>query len=181
LNTNDIFKLARNGDKEAEKLLFIKLRERFSFITQQRVEDNQDIEDIVQDSLMVIARKYIDIDFLSSFSAWARQVLENNILNFHRTRARRGRKMIKFLEQEKLKIQDMPNPEIKRRLLDCLKKLNESNIRHARILNFVHQGFKIEQICKKLNISKNATYVLLSRARDALRICMKNGIKKNEM
>jgi len=171
-----LFYEVRSGDKEAEKLLLEKLRERFRLITQQRVSDSQDVEDIVQDSLVVIASKSKAMDFQTSFSAWARKVLENNILNYHRTRARQKRKLERFAKQRNSAAEENLQLDLKRRLLDCLKKLNEANIRHARILNYSHQGYSIEQICEKLQISKNAAYVLLSRARVILRNCLEKGV-----
>ena len=124
---------------------------------------------------MVIARKSKDMNFQASFSAWAVKVLENNILNYYRTGARRRRKLERYAEQQDSAAEETLRPDLKRRLLDCLKKLNEANIRHARILNYSHQGYTIEQICEKLEISKNAAYVLLSRARATLKNCLEKG------
>lgn len=177
MNINKLHSIASNGDKNAERQLFQKLHERFRFIVQQKVVDRWDVEEIVQESLMAIARKYGNIDFKVSFSAWAYKVLENCILNYYRTKARRQSKMERISERQD-SISDVPDPEVKRRLLDCLKKVNETNIRHARILNFSYQGYTIKQICNRLSITKNAAYILLSRARAMLKICMEKGIVK---
>ena len=172
MTLNSLHSLARDGDQSAEGRLFQGLTESFRIFSQQRIWNEQDCEEIVQDSLTAIAAKYRAIDFEISFAAWAYRVLENNILNYLRSSTRRQRRLEKLTEMEKQKTSVSPDPLLKRRLLDCLKKVNEKNIRHARILNFKYQGYSLEQICQRLNLNRNSAYILLSRARKTLKDCL---------
>lgn len=172
MNINELYAIVHNGDKSAEKRLFDKLRERFQLILQQKIMNVTDTEDLLQNTLIVIARKYLNMDFETSFSAWAYKVLEYNILNYYRTKGRQRDKLEEFAEQHGDTAVIMPDSELKRQLLNCLKKINEANIRHARILNFSYQGYDMEKICEKLKLTKNGAYILLSRARAKLKICM---------
>ncbi len=172
MNINELYDIVRDGNKSAEKQLFDKLRERFQLILQHKIMNETDSEDVLQNTLIVIARKYLNIDFELSFSAWAYKVLEFNILNYYRTKGRHKDKLVEFAKQKNDSSVFVPNPELKRRLLNCLKKINEANIRHARILNFSYQGFDMEQICRKLKMTRNGAYILLSRARAKLKTCL---------
>ena len=65
---------------------------------------------------------------------------------------------------------------LKRRLIDCLRKLNGAYSRHARILNLAYKGFRAPEISEKLNIKTNNVYVLLHRARRLLKECLETGV-----
>ena len=67
------------------------------------------------------------------------------------------------------------DPSFKRRLLDCLKKVNQTNTRHARILNLHYQGYTVTDICGKFKITRNNVYIILSRARLMLKVCLEKG------
>ncbi len=178
LSINRLYEMASGGDKNAEKRLFEKLHERFQYIVQQKVTDSQDAEEIVQESMMVVARKYKGINFRVSFTSWAYKVLENRILFFYRTKGRRQRKMASIIAEQGHAAVVNPDPILRNELLECLKKVNEVNVRHARILNFVHQGFTVEQICRIMKISRNNAYIILSRARTMLKKCLEKGAIK---
>ena len=172
MNINELHALVQSGNKSAEKQLFDKLRERFGLFLRHKIMNMADAEDVLQNTLVVIARKYLDIEIETSFSSWAYKVLEFNILNYYRTKGRQKEKLEKLTVQQNETSIEVPDIDLKRRLLNCLRKINEANIRHARILNFSYQGFDMNQICEKLQLTRNGAYILLSRARTKLKICM---------
>ncbi|MCP4706251.1 MAG: sigma-70 family RNA polymerase sigma factor [candidate division Zixibacteria bacterium] len=172
MNINELYAQLLNGNKSSETQLFDKLRERFGLFLQHKITNEADAEDVLQNTLVVIARKYLNMAFDTSFSAWAYKVLEFNILSYYRTKGRQRDKLERLTAHHNEATMEMPDADLKRRLLNCLKKVNEVNIRHARILNFSYQGFDIEQICEKLGLTKNGAYILLSRARAKLKNCM---------
>ncbi|MDH4034538.1 MAG: hypothetical protein OEV80_12145, partial [candidate division Zixibacteria bacterium] len=67
------------------------------------------------------------------------------------------------------------DPALKRRLLDCLKKIRSTNLRYARILNLQYQGFDTEDVCRRLAVTRSNLYSLLSRARTVLELCLEEG------
>ena len=64
---------------------------------------------------------------------------------------------------------------LERQLLDCLRALNRSNGRHARILNLHYQGYSVEEICRRLSLTRTNFYTILSRARTILLACLEKG------
>jgi RNA polymerase sigma factor (sigma-70 family) len=174
LNINGLYDNARKGDRGAEEQLFKKLYESFSIFVQHRIWNKQDCEEIVQDSLMAIKDKYGNMHFEKSFSAWAYKVLENKILYFMRSRRYHENMYLQASEyRQPHKLHS--DPVFLRQLLDCLKKVSSKNMRHARILNMHYQGFSVNEICGKLKLTRNGMYILLSRARSLLKLCLEKG------
>ena len=176
MNINELHQEAVTGDKTAENRLFQYLSERFEQFAHHRIWNAEDAEDIAQEALALIAREYKSIGFQASFAAWAYKVLDNKILGYIKKKKQRGDKVI-TVDDVRL-IGDISiniNPELQSRLLDCLKKVGDSNRRHARILGLHYQGYGTEEICDRLQMTKNGFYITLSRARSMLEICLETG------
>lgn len=168
-----LYKRAKNGDSKAENVLLRLLHESFLLIVQHRIWKETDHEDIVQDTIVTILSKYKSLEIESSFAGWSYRVLNNKILDYVQ------KKTIRKRLEEQRKNEKEPvlagDPDLKKRLIECFRKISGTNLRHARILNLHYQGYTTEEICSKLNIKKNNTYVLLNRARAALEQCLGKG------
>jgi RNA polymerase sigma-70 factor (ECF subfamily) len=175
LNINELHSETRGGGQAAEERLFKGLSESFRLFVQHRIWNEQDSEEIVQDSLATIAAKYRVIEFDISFAAWAYKVLENKILHYYRTKRSRESRFSQTGEILDRAVSPKTNPDLKRRLLDCLRKISGVNRRHARILNLRYQGFSTDEICGRLDVTRNNVYILLSRARSMLKQCLEKG------
>ncbi len=175
MNINVLHEQARGGDLAAEGRLFEELTARFRLFAQQKISDRQDVLEVVQDALTTVVEKHGEIEFKVSFAAWAHQVLKNKILYYYRTRATRGSRMEPLPEGVEPPDQWEPNPEFEPRLLDCLRKVCAVNRRHARILNLHYQGYSVEDICGRLNLTRGNFYSVLSRARSMLELCLDKG------
>ena len=172
---NTFYHLVCGGDREAEKKLFDGLRERFGLILQQKVGNEQDAEELIQESLMVIAQKYRAIEIRTSFTAWAYQVLENKLLYYYRTKKSRRDRFVSITDGIADGESSPSDPTLKYRLLTCLKKINAVNPRFARLLNLHHQGYTVEDLCVRFGITANGVYTILSRARAMLKVCLEKG------
>ena len=161
-----------SGDRAAEEHLFVMLSERFKVFARQRVRNDQDAEEIVQDALMTIARRFKEIEFKTSFAAWAYRVLENKILTFYRDNKSTRTKLEKAAERAETTTPWKTDPSLKSALLECLKKVARANLRHARILNLHYLGYTVEEICQKLDLTRNNMYIMLSRGRSSLKTCL---------
>ena len=175
MTINDLYSLARDGSPGSEDKLFHGLGESFHIFVQQRIWNREDCEEIVQETLAAIAAKYREINFEISFAAWAYKVLENKILHYYRTKRCRESKFTPGDDEQERAASPATNPDLKRRLLDCLRKISGVNRRHARILNFCYQGFSTDEVCERLGVSRNNVYILLSRARSMLKLCLNEG------
>jgi RNA polymerase sigma factor (sigma-70 family) len=178
MNLNDLHKNASAGDKTAETRLFGKLLARFRLIARQRIGDSSDVEEVVQEALVVVARKYRDLKIEVSFGAWAQRVIDLGIKDFYRKKGRQESRRDQYVEL--LGSSDLSEEDVnlKRRLLHCLKRLHRVNHRHARILNLAYLGFDMTEICQKLALTRNNSYSVLFRARQALKDCLENGTAK---
>lgn len=161
-----------SGDQAVEGLLFATLSERFKVFARQRVRNEQDAEEIVQDALTTIARRFKDIEFKTSFAAWAYRVLENKILTFYRDSKSARTKLERVADRAEAAPESIPDPALKSALLECLRKVARANMRHARILNLHYLGYTVEEICQRLGLTRNNMYIMLSRGRASLKACL---------
>ncbi|MFH2037076.1 MAG: sigma-70 family RNA polymerase sigma factor [Candidatus Zixiibacteriota bacterium] len=175
MDINKLFEMAINGTKSNEDILFSKLSEIFRMFTRQRVWNDQDCQEIVQDALCVVAQQYRSIKIDVSFSAWAYKILEHKLMNYYRAKKVRESKFAQLQESDGHKSIPEITPELELKLIKCLKEIHNFNQDHLRILNLRYQGFEIKEICKKLGIIPNNVYVSLFRARKMLKECLKKG------
>ncbi|UCD63619.1 MAG: RNA polymerase sigma factor [Candidatus Zixiibacteriota bacterium] len=167
---------ARRGDKAAETQLFEHLRVRFVLLAKRRIGEEH-CEDIAQEACITVLEKLKSDAPEDNFEAWAYQVLRNKIGNYLQSHNLRQKKM---LHAEHIEDLDGPStgeidPMLRRRLLDCLKKILKVSPRYARALNFVQQGYDTEEICRRLDMKSNHLYVVLNRSRKMLSDCLDGG------
>jgi RNA polymerase sigma-70 factor (ECF subfamily) len=64
-------------------------------------------------------------------------------------------------------------PILASKLMECFKKLVNSNQKYARVLNLRYQGYSSDEVSQRLEIDVNNLYIILHRARKALLSCLK--------
>ena len=124
---------------------------------------------------MTVFSKYKEIEQIDNIAAWAHKIMNNKILNYFRAKALHGRKLDEVREGISKNEPNYQETPLENQLLDCLKKIGQTNLRHARILNLHYQGFTVQEICSKLDLSRNNLYSILSRARSMLEYCLDKG------
>jgi len=175
VNINTLHSRISSGGKAAEDLLFKKLSESFRLFLKQKIMQKQDLEEVVQETMLTIVEKYKDIEFKTSFSAWAYRVMEIKLLNYYKTKYTNKNRTAAIQDDRDISPAIDVDPILKKTLLDCLRKINDTNNRHARVLNLHFQGFIVREICEKLKLTRNGVYILLSRARTMLKNCLERG------
>ena len=178
LNINVLHNKAHTGDTVAEERLFECLSARFRLFVLQRVRNEQDCEEIVQEALRTVFEKYKEIEFQKSFAAWAYRVLENKILAHFKTRKLEENKLAHLASHIGQHQSANPDAALESKLLECLNKLGDANRKYARILNFHYQGYTVTEICEKLSLTHTNLYTILSRARSMLLACLERGEKE---
>ena len=175
LNINDLYEKTRAGDEDAEHRLFHILFVRFQSFVHHRISDRDDCNDIVQSAIMTISSELRKVEIQSSFAAWAYKILDNKILGYIKSkRIKAGREQ--YLSEEIAGGSLLEtNPLLESQIINCLRKIAKVNPRYTRILNLHFQGYTNVEICKKLNIAINNAYVILSRARSMLQLCLEKG------
>jgi RNA polymerase sigma factor (sigma-70 family) len=175
MSINELYNQACTGDKSAETELFKKLTDRFWVFAHRKVWDKADAEEIVQNALSIVVSEYRQIEFSTSFSAWAHKVIENKFLAYIQTKRRRSGRDVPLENADFLTDNWTPDPTLKMRLLDCFKQVGRASRRYARILNLHHLGFDRVEVCEKLGMTTAHSYVVMSRARAMLKECLEKG------
>jgi RNA polymerase sigma factor (sigma-70 family) len=171
----DILERAKAGELVAENRLFDDLLARFELFAARRFGRDA-AKDIAQEACITVLRKYRTETFTVGFEAWAYGVLKNTIRNYARETKTRDRVITPDPEIEREGgLDSEPEAELKLTLLDCLKRIFQTNPRYARVLNLVHQGFKAAEISERLDITPNHFYVILNRGRSLLKLCLETG------
>ena len=174
-NSMDLAQLYRNavnGEAAEERKLFDYLYDSFRAIIRLKNIEPDDAEDIVQASLMQIASNYRKIQITSSFAGWAHTVFRNQMIDHYRKVKTRRQRTTELADEQAAAV-DFPNPRLKAALIDCLQKIDEQNPRYARLFTLSFQGYGTEEICEQMGIKRGAMYVILSRARVALKECLR--------
>ena len=168
---------ACKGDSRAVERLFEALTTRFRLFAHHKIRDKADAEEVVQEALMTVHVEYSKIAFKTSFSAWACKVLDNRILNYWRKSQREDQRLDKSKggSPDDFDVRTVANPDLKRKLLGCLQKLCQRNLRYARILNLHYQGYQTDEICARLDVKPATLYSALSKARTMLETCIEKG------
>jgi RNA polymerase sigma factor (sigma-70 family) len=174
VNIEQLYRRAKDDLDGYEDRLFRELTVRLRPFAYRMTGDSKEAEDAVQDAMVHIINGYRKGTFKDSFFAWAHTVLKHTVYNRAR-KVRRRRKLMETFKRQTDNWTFQPNLDLESRLFDCLRALVLSNRRYARVLNLQYQGYGTEQICSKLKVTRGHFYVLLSRARVALRTCLDNG------
>jgi len=172
---NELFDRARAGDVSAENQIFDYLSERFRQFARLRIWNPSDVDEVVQETMEAICREYRTLEIKSSFTAWAYKVLDNRILaclQSQQTRIRRIESDDSVLDTLAIPGVD---PELRRRLVECLRKICAVNRSYARVLNYHSQGYETDEIRERLKLKDSTLYSLLHRARSMLRRCLESG------
>ncbi len=134
----------------------------------------EDAEDILQACRVTMWKHFSSFEIGSNFSAWARKIALNQILNYRRSEKRR--KVFsadsKFIEAVAAEI-DRQSDQLDARsdaLRSCLAKLPTAH-RNTVLLRYF-EDLDVEEIAKKTNRTAGAVYRLLSRIRTVLNDCI---------
>jgi len=176
LDINALYRDAIAGEKEAENKLFSHLSERFGHFLHRRIWNEDDAQEILQETLMLIAKEYRSIGIEKSFLAWAYKLLDYKILGYIKGKKKRGERVVQVADVSMTADSAMEfDPKVRMMLLDCLGKIGKLNRRYARIIDLHYLGFNTVEICLRLKLSTNGFYIILHRARKMLEICLETG------
>lgn len=167
--------MARAGNQDAESRLLQYLSARFRLLAEQRVENKEVAEDIAQTACMAVLSKYRTQDFTKGFEPWAYGILRMKIGNHYQKRNLRRSREAREVESSGRAADADIDPDLLRQMLVCLKKIFALNTRYARTLVLAYQGYTADDICRRLEVSRQNHYSNLHRARGMLRHCLETG------
>lgn len=142
-----------------------------------------DAEDIYQDTLLVLWRKYKDYQPNTNFAAWARAAARRELQHYFR---RKGRQRVHFDEKllEELsetqscldEARDASSDMYLQALLQCKEKLSEGD---RRLIELCYaSGLNITQAAQQLGRSPQSVCNSLSRIRRALFDCIQKFLER---
>jgi RNA polymerase sigma factor (sigma-70 family) len=168
-----LLKKAREGDRSAEQEMFQYLLDRFNFLARRRMND-EEAEDVAQEACLTVLKKYQTDAPPEGFMAWAYNVLRNKIGNYYQHQTAHRKIMTDASAAEKGTVVSTSDSDIEERLrlFACLKTFIRAYPRFARVLNLVYQGYTTSEICRRLGITANNLYVILTRSRKILSDCL---------
>ena len=172
LDINDLYHQLLSGNGMIKEQLFSALAGRFRLITRQRIRNRDDAAEVVQKALMTVAEKYKEIEIKTSFAAWANQVLNNKILDHYRAQGRSVDRLVPLDESGQKLSNPGSDPDMIRRLIDCLREVRQKNTGFGRALVLHYQGFTVTEMCEKVGVERDRFYKVLSAARKLLRMCL---------
>ncbi|MCB0310357.1 MAG: sigma-70 family RNA polymerase sigma factor [Bdellovibrionales bacterium] len=164
-----------------------------------RTRDSHISEDLVQETLLAAINGWASFQGRSSIRTWLTGILRNKIIDHYRSTRQLDKVSVEIGELRKAEEQyfnsiglwstllgdwardpdlHLQNKQFFEKLRECLSKLS-GNSRRAFILKVV-DGVESEQICNVLGVSSSNLWVLLHRARIALRDCIEANWIKNK-
>lgn len=177
------------GDLAAESALFDALRVRFLALAKRRVQPDH-VEDVVQEALGVVLRKFRDLPPDRGILVWSLTVLRNIIGNHYQSRRRDGEQTTQVDDWHAVaeaRVDDDPlgqlaADEAAARLEDAIARLARTSPRcgliFAKLLDAVDRGGSPREVSthalalvqKELpDLNRNSFYVSLHRCRAQLR------------
>lgn len=177
------------GDKHAESALFAELRVRFLTVTKHRVQPDH-LEDVVQETLGVVLRKYGDLAPDRGILVWSLAVLRNVIGNHYQSRRRHNAQTVQVEDWRKVPtaalvtdpVDGLAADETAARLEAAITELARTAPRcgtiFARLLESMEQGGGPRDISTRAmalvqteipDLTRNSFYVALHRCRARLR------------
>ncbi len=143
------------------------------------VQNHADTEDLLQQTSLVLWRKFDQFESGSNFLAWACQIAHYEILKFRKENQRHGA----FLSDELLeriaseRISRSHTHDLHRESLHrCMEKLNQ---RDNQLIKMCYEGKQsIKQVAVQIGRPVDSVYVSLNRIRRVLLECVRRAISK---
>lgn len=167
---------AVDGDKQAEKEIYRHLLERFTVLA-GLVLCKEDAEDIAQEACSVVLKEYKTLRSPFEYTAWAQKIYKNKMASYFQRKSVE-KKIFSGKQVESHGYTAAVSDEdhaIMMTMITCLQKLIEAFPRYARAVNLVQLGYDTDEICRRMDISRNNLYVLLNRGRKILKECIFEG------
>jgi RNA polymerase sigma-70 factor (ECF subfamily) len=140
------------------------------------IPNSADAEDVLQDIKMAIWKEFDRFELGTNFGAWSRKVAFHRVMAFRKKKAIEGKRLtfsdacVEFLADQPCHEPDVVH-SMARKLSGCLSKLKGPQ-KELLVLRY-NEAFSIEEIALKTGKTVAASYRGLSRARGALRDCLK--------
>ena len=164
------------GDDDAARFLrlFVAHERQLRFFLFQLLPDRDDVDEVMQNTSIVLWTKFAELDDEAGFLKWAYVVARYEVLMYRRRKSRDrlilDPELLTTLAQEISEEPEMVQ-DYRRALGVCLEKLVEKD-RRLVIQTYGH-GLKVAQLAEELCRSVQSIYRKLAGLREQLALCVK--------
>lgn len=162
----EVVKKAKNGDKEAFSKLIIYCKNNLYKIAKCRLDKEEDIADVIQDTIISAYNSIGKLHDLKSFKTWIMKILVNKCNDFYKNNKKISYVSIESNEMEKYLIgeEDVSANACFENLMSCLS-VEERTI----MMLFYGEKYTIKEISKVLNINENTVKSKMFRSKQKLK------------
>lgn len=162
--------------------LFVAHQERLKSFVFSLEPDHAQVDDIIQESFLVVSRRAADFEIGTNFQAWTRTIARFTILSFRKRRQRSPLQLdddvLEALAASAPEPDDDDTHRLKTAALKCcLGKLAPRTRELIRLRYFGEHG--PDEIAARLGQTVNSVNVALSQGRSLLRRCVERAITSN--
>lgn len=166
---------AKKGDIDAYTNLILLIRNDLYKICKTRIFDDNDIEDIIQDTMIQTFKKIKFLKNSQKFKSWIIKILINNCNNYYRIKSRNKEidfnySYYKELSQNNI---DIVDDDINFYQLLSILEYEERII----IILYYSERFTLKEISKILKINENTIKTKIRRAKDKIKEDIEGGIQ----
>lgn len=172
-----------NRDQQAQYVALIAAAQpRIYTYIRTLIPDERGVDDVLQETNLVLWRKIGDFQQNTNFNAWAYKIAYFQILAFYKKRKRQDWLCFdtELLEQLSSNIQrQSENFETElHKLRRCIEKLD---IKQKQLLRErYYEGTPLRELAQKVQRSVNALKFAMYHIRDILRVCMRNNLTQED-
>lgn len=160
---------AINGDKDAFTLIFLKLQNRLYSIAFNRLKNEADALDAIQETIIATYNNLSNLEKIDSFESWAISILINECNKIHN----KNNKMICSDIDEFENIEESNPQNINEDLFfeDLIKPLNEKE--QIIMVLYYKNDYTIDRISTTLKIKVNTVKSIMKRAKSKIKKIIK--------
>lgn len=151
--------------------------------TKSRIQNHHDVEEIIQDTFLAALKSKDKFQNRSSERTWLTAILKHKIIDYYRRKSSKKGKIERYSlshdeyqdnyhydvaisQPEECILSNVNLENVECILDDALSRIPDSQSKVLRLR--VYDQMNTEEICDKLNISKNNAWVLMCRARKTI-------------
>ena len=172
----ELIKKAQKGDKNAFTDIFLQIRNDLYKIAKTRISSDDDIEDLIQDTMIETYKHIKKLREPEKFKMWVIKILVNKCNKLYKKKYRKDISIDEYNLENYIILNSQKDIEDDLNFYYLIKKLKYEE-RIVLILHYMEQ-YSVKDISKILNINENTVKTHLYRARERIK---KNLNEKEEV
>lgn len=173
----NVLNKAFNGDKETFILLIDSIENDLYNIAKNKVDDYNDIDDILQETVIKIYENFGSLKHKEFFKTWSIKILLNECKKIQKSKKRDKQLIDKIIDKDTIAKNDCSIINLENDL--CFKELlmNLSNIEQNIFIFHYQCKYSTKEISKILDINENTVKSKLKRSKEKIKAkYMKGGL-----